>query len=363
VSIPLRIRRAEWVAGAFLLLAVVALLGSLVLLSRARGGFEATVTYHVVLGNGYGITPGGRVEMLGIDIGSIETLEITDDNRVTARLEIRERFAPRVREDSVARVKASLDLQGVLGGVGLSVSPGSVGAAPLPAGSTIAVAEPTSVADLVPVVPGDPLVEDLQALLHNARLLSDALADPKSPLRTLLDQSSALLAAVQDQQGSVGRLLADDGKLYDRLVGTLDGVERSLARLEKVLGRSDRLMGSASGMIDRSGEVMDKAGTMVESGGRVFADMGPVLDTTDKAMKDLDEAVKAFAETTAALEEVVRSLEPLVEDMDTMVRDMDDVARAAKRMWILRRHVRKAERAREPDAPAPAPAPEPAPAP
>lgn len=349
MSIPLRIRRAEWVAGAFLLLAVVALLGSLVFLSRASGGFEATVSYHVVLGNGYGITPGGRVEMLGIDIGTIETLEITDDNRVTARLEIRERFAPRVREDSVARVKASLDLQGVLGGVGLSVSPGSSGVARLPEGSTIAVVEPTSVVDLLPVVPDDPLLQDLQALLHNTRRLSEALGDPDSPLGKVLDQSSRLLAAVQDDKSSVGRVLADDGVLYERLLGTLDDVERSLARLEKVLGRSDRLMGSADTMIGRGGEVMDKAGTMVETGDRVFTEMGPVLDSTDKAMKDLDDAVKAFADTTAALEEVVRSLGPLVKDMDTMVRDMDDVAEAAKKMWVLRRHARKAER----EAPSP----------
>lgn len=340
MSIPLRIRRAEWVAGAFLLLAVVALLGSLVFLSRARGGFESTVSYHVVLGNGYGITPGGRVEMLGIDIGTIETLEITDDNRVTARLEIRERFATRLRDDSVVRVKASLDLQGVLGGVGLSVSPGSPTATPLPAGSTIAVVEPQSMVDLLPVVQGDPLLADLQALLSNTRRLSEALADPKSPLNDLLAQSSALLAAVQDEKGSVGRIMADDGQLYDRLLGTLDGVERSLTRLEKVLARSDRLMGSADDVIDRSAKVMDDAGTMVETGGRVFKDMGPVLDSTDTAMKDLDDAVKAFAETTAALEKVVRALEPLVSDMDEMVRDMDDVAESAKKMWLLRRRAR-----------------------
>lgn len=343
MSIPLRIRRAEWVAGAFLLLAVVALLGSLVLLSRARGGFEDTVSYHVVLANGYGITPGGRVEMLGIDIGTIETLEITEDNRVTARVEIRERFAARVREDSVARVKASLDLQGVLGGVGLSVSPGSAGATPLPEGSTLAVVEPSSVVDLLPVVPGDPLIEDLEGLISNTRRLSEALADPESPLNGLLEQSSALLAAVQDRKGSIGRVLADDGALYERLLGTLDDVERSLARLEKVLARSDRLVGSADDLVGKGDEVFDGAGTMVETGGRVFKDMGPVLDSTDTAMKDLDAAVKSFAETNAELAKVVRALAPLVDDMDEMVRDMDDVAEAAKKMWVLRRRARRRE--------------------
>ncbi|MCX4242655.1 MlaD family protein [Paraliomyxa miuraensis] len=347
MSIPFRVRRAEWVAGAFLLLAVIGLVGSLVLLSRAGSSFEATVRYDVVLTDGYGITPGGRVEMLGIDIGSIETLAITDDNRVTARLEIRERFATRVREGSVARVKASLDLQGVLGGVGLAVTPGPSDGAPLPEGSLIPVDEPNSFADLLPVVPGDPLVEDLEALLHNARKLSDALADPESPLRTLLDQSGKLLAAVQDEQSSIGRILKDDGQLYERLMGTLDDVEGSLERLEKVLARSGRLIGSADGMIGKGAEVMDEAGGMVEAGNAAFVGMAPVLDSTDAAMKELDEAVRAFAKTTRELQKVVEALGPLVEDMDEMVNDMDDVAEAAKKMWVLRRHARKAERQAE----------------
>lgn len=344
MSIPFRIRRAEWVAGAFLLLAVVALLASLVLLSRASGSFESTLSYHVVLTNGYGITPGSRVDMLGIDIGTIETLEITRDNQVTARIEIRESFADRVREDSVARVKASLDLQGVLGGVGLSLSPGSPATAALPEGSTIAVAEPRSVADLMPVVPGDPLVQDIEALVHNARKLSDALADDDSPLRELLEQSGALLAALQDRKSSIGQILHDDGELYQRLLGTLDGVERSIERLDKVLGRGNRLLGSADTMLDHSNAVFDKAGTMVETGDRVFNELSPVLVTTDTAMKELDEAIEAFAVSTVELTKVIKALQPLVDDMDTMVHDMDDVAKAAKKMWILRRQVRKAER-------------------
>ena len=347
MSIPFRIRRAEWVAGAFLLLMVVALVASLVLLSRARGSFEATVGYDVVLADGYGITPGGRVEMLGIAIGRIESLEITDDNHVAAHLEIRERFAARVREDSVVRVKASLDLQGVLGGVGLAVSPGSASAAALPPGSRIVVAEPRSVADLLPMVQGDPLVEDLEALVHNARRLSDALADPNSPLHGLLEQTGELLAAVQDRQGSVGRLLHDDGQLYERLLSTLDDVEGAIERLDKVLGRSGRLLGSADHMIDRGTEVMDEAGGMVKAGSEAFGGMGPVLDSTDAAMKELDEAIGAFAETTRELKAVIEALGPVIEDMDDMIEDMDDVAEAAKKIWPLRRHARRAERKRK----------------
>ncbi|MEX1364249.1 MAG: MlaD family protein, partial [Nannocystaceae bacterium] len=339
-----RIRRAEWVAGAFLLLAVVALVASLVTLSRARGSFEATVSYRVSLAHGYGITAGSRVEMLGIDVGRIERLEIDDDNRVAAELEIRERFAPRVREDSVVSVKASLDLQGVLGGVGLAITPGSTAAPVLAEGATLTVAEPESFADLLPMVGGDPLVEDLEALIHNARRMSDEVADPDSPLYHALAQVTALLEKVQDRKSTVGRLLQDDGELYTRLIGVLDEVDGSIARLDKVLARSDRLMRGADGMVDRGGTLVTDMGALVDDSAKVVAAVPPVLDDTDAAMKELSESVKAFGETTRRLTVVVEALGPLVEDMDDMVEDMDAVAEAAAKIWPLRRHARKAKR-------------------
>ncbi len=344
MSIPFRIRRAEWVASVFLLLAVVGLVASLVLLSRARGSFESTMAYRVTLADGYGIAPGGRVEMLGIDIGSIESLEITPDNEVQAWIEVRERFASRVRADSRARVKASLDLQGVLGGVGLSISPGSPDAEPLAAGAWVEVIEPRSVADLVPMVEGDPLMEDIEALVHNARVMTSEVADPDSPLRRLLEQSGALLAKIQDEKSTIGRILRDDGVMYDRMLGTLDEVDKSLARLDKVLARSGGLVRRADGMIDDSSAMLGKASTLIDDSGKMVADVTPVLDGTDAAMEDLSEAVLAFAETTRALTKVVQSLGPLVEDMDEMVRDLDEVAEATKKVYPIRRHIKRQDR-------------------
>lgn len=341
MSLPFRVRRAEWIAGAFVLLAVIGLVGSLVLLSRARGTFEPTVSYHVTLADGYGIATGSRVEMLGIEIGTIESLQITDDNKVAARLEIRERFAGRLRADSVARIKASLDLQGVLGGVGLSVSPGSPGADPLAPGDTIAVAEPKTVADLLPQVEGDPLMEDIEALIHNARNMSDQVADPNAPLQQALTQTIALLTALQDKKGTVGRVLADDGQMYDRLVTTLDSVETSLARLDRVLSRSGKLVGKADGLMTQGDELLVHADKMVGTSDRVMGKLDPVIGNTDTAMKDLDDAVLRFAETTAELQKVLQALGPVVEDMDKMVENMDEVAEAAKKVWPLRRHTRR----------------------
>ncbi|MCH9685732.1 MAG: MlaD family protein [Deltaproteobacteria bacterium] len=344
MSIPFRVRRAEWVAGVFLLLTVIALVGSLVLLSRARGNFDETARFEVVLAEGYGIAPGSRVEMLGIDVGIIDTLRITDDNRVSASIEIREPFVSRIRQDSRARVKASLDLQGVLGGVGLVISPGTAEFAALQPGDTVEVLEPRSFADLLPQVQGDPLVEDFEALIHNARMMTSEVADPNSPLRQLLEQSGALLAKVQDEKSTIGRVLQDDGEVYDRMLGTLDEVEKSLARLDRVLARSGGLVRRADGMFDDSKAMVDKAGRLMDDSGKVIAQVGPVLDGTDTAMKDLDEAVVAFAETTRALGEVVEALGPLVKNMDEMVRDMDEVAEAAKKVFPIRRHVKRQER-------------------
>ena len=44
MSVPFRIRRAEWVAGAMLIFIVTAVIGGLLLMSKGQGSFEARST-------------------------------------------------------------------------------------------------------------------------------------------------------------------------------------------------------------------------------------------------------------------------------------------------------------------------------
>jgi phospholipid/cholesterol/gamma-HCH transport system substrate-binding protein len=337
MAIPFRVRWAEWVAGVFVLATFAAVLGALVMLTSARGTFGGDVTFEVSLSDGHGIAPGGVVKMLGLPIGSIESVEITEDNRVRATLQVDAEFADRVRTDSVARIEASFGLEGMLAGVGFVISPGSAEAEPLSSGDTLQATEPNNISELLPGVVDDPLFADAQALLHNLRTLSDELADDKSDIRRMLKSAAAILEMVEKGDGTVGRILRDEGELYTRMLATMDEVDATLGRAQTTMTRSGKLVTQASSMMDDADGVLKSADTMTTTATGVFEKMNPVFDDAGDAMKNLDAAVVEFAKTTERLGK-------LIGQMDEVVADMATVTAAAKKVWPIRRHIRREDK-------------------
>ncbi len=343
MAIPWRVRWAEWVAGLFVLATFAAIVVALAVLTRAHGTMSGYTTLVATLDNGHGIAPGGPVKMLGIPIGTIDTVEITEDNRVRATLEIADEYAARISADSVARVEASFGLESMLAGVGFEVTPGPVGAAALQDGDALRVAEPDSIVDFLPGMADDPMVGDLQATLRNVRRLTDQLADEDSELRRVLVAAGNLLEQVEKGGGTVGKVLRDDGVLYDELITTMHEAQTTLADAKKLMARSGKLFDKSGKLIDDTsdvvadaGGVMKSADTMVTTATDVFGKMDPVMEDAGDAMKNLDEAVVEFAKTT---EELGR----LIGKMDEVIADMATVTAAAKKVWPIRRHVRKSE--------------------
>jgi ABC-type transporter Mla subunit MlaD len=334
MPIPFRVRHAEWIAGLFVLAAGAAVLVALLMLTHAKGILETHPVYYVTVQNGHGIAPGGPVKMLGIAIGTIEHVEITADRRVRARLEIKPAFAERIRADSEARIELSLGLEGMLAGVGFVVTPGSPEAEVLHSEAELPAREAESIADLLPLVADDPMLADIRALVHNARVLTDTIGESQAELKRALASATAVLEAVEKGDGTVGRLLHDDGELYDRLVTTMDKVDRTLDGVSATMGRSGKLMTKSEDLIAQADGLLESSDTMVDGATKVFGKMDPVMDEADAAMKDLGEAVRSFGKTT-------EQLGKLLVKMDAVVADMAQVAAATKKVWPIRRHLPK----------------------
>ena len=334
MPIPFRVRHAEWIAGLFVLAAGVAVLVALLVLTRATGTFEDHPVYSVTVQDGHGIAPGGPVKMLGIAIGTIERVEITEDRKVRARLEIKPAFADRIRADSEARIEVSLGLEGMLAGVGFVVTPGSPEAPALESEAEIPAREAESVADLLPLVSGDPMLADIRALVHNARVLTDSLGESQTELRRAVASAANVLEAIEKGDGTVGRLLHDDGELYDRLLHTIEKVDGTLDDASGMMRQSGKLMKKSDDLVARADGLLESSDAMVGDASKVFGKMDPVMDEADEAMKNLNEAVLSFGKTTKQLGE-------LLVKMDEVVADMAQVAAATKKVWPIRRHLPK----------------------
>ena len=332
MAVPFRIRRAEWVAGTLVVVTALTLVIGLLLVARARGTFTEHTEYWVTMEQGYGLAPGATVEMLGIEVGKIDKVEIDERNAVQVHFAIDDDYARRIRSDSVVRVKMSLGLQTMLGGVGLTVSPGSSEAGPAPDDGHLQVVEPSKVTDLLPGVGGDEMIADVEAILANTRTLTDDLARPDSELRQLIVNVALLVDALNKGEGTIGKLLQDDAALYTKLTTTLEEVESTLDETQRLMGKGGKLLDKSDAALTTSADLLEKTDGVLTVADGAVKKVDPVLEDTGKAMESLGEAVASFGQAT-------RELSDVLEKMDRVVDQLDEITRATKKVFPIRRHL------------------------
>lgn len=344
MSVPFRIRRAEWVAGAMVILVATAIMVSLLFASGGRGTFDRPTQYRLMLDDGHGVTEGSRVQMLGIDVGRVSGVKITEDNKVEVDLEIRARFATKIRADTRATLQASFGLQGVLSGIGVALTPGSAEAAALDPGGTISAIEPEHIADMLPGFSSDPLVQDLEVLIRNLRVLTDEATDPEGSLRQALDSLATVSKRIEAGEGTAGKMLSDDAALYGDITEALDDVSTTLARVDGlvrkgsgVVDKSSRAMDDADDLVEGADALVASADAMVQTAGDVLEKTGPVLEHTDDAVGELSTVLSTFGDATGDLQTVTKKL-------DTLIEKMIVVTEAAGRVYPIRRQIRRARR-------------------
>ena len=108
--------------GIFILVAVGAFLGMIYALGARARLFEAKYTIHAEFTEVGGLTEGATVRLAGVQIGRVSDVNLPGQpgGKVRVALAIAERFADRVRKDSVARIET----QGLLGDQFIALEPG-----------------------------------------------------------------------------------------------------------------------------------------------------------------------------------------------------------------------------------------------
>jgi phospholipid/cholesterol/gamma-HCH transport system substrate-binding protein len=110
--------------GLFLAIALALGILATVMLGGTKGLFEDYYKLHCSFGDVAGLRQGASVRLAGIDVGEVTTIRLPDDPQVKdifVQLSMNASFAPRIREDSIARIET----EGMLGDKYISISVGS----------------------------------------------------------------------------------------------------------------------------------------------------------------------------------------------------------------------------------------------
>jgi phospholipid/cholesterol/gamma-HCH transport system substrate-binding protein len=299
-----RIRFADQIVGAFIILALLVLVVVIVLLGRSQRWFARDPHYKAYFESAAGLSPNMDVQYRGFPIGSVKTRRLVADDRVEVDFTIFDSYAGRVTKGSLVELQASpiglgnrflfypglgtvqveegsaiprrgtpeakeLALRGLtsitesgddisillsragsllehFNGIAAQLEEALAGTSDTAIGRIIGSVEGSL--ESLPGITGDAeaLLADLQRnldpILANVQSLTDQLADPNGTIGSLLDGEGALNTSLESILGSVTGMLQSLERTVEFLPGQLPQIAGLITEVRTVLHSVEGLL-------------------------------------------------------------------------------------------------------------------------
>jgi phospholipid/cholesterol/gamma-HCH transport system substrate-binding protein len=335
--------------GIFVIVALLAFLGTIYALGARARLFESRYTIYADFTQVAGLVEGATVRLAGVQIGRVTGVRLPPEpgGRVRVVMSVASRYANRVRRDSTARIAT----QGLLGDKIVEITLGTADAPTLQSGEAIATRDPFEMGDAI--TEGAQTIKSVTALAEALRQSAETLnrsgvvEDAASALRKLNDtlvSTQALLDRVQRGEGAVGVLTsAQSTAAAKRLVALMerlgkvgdrpsdeDGLLAALLFDPKYRAILDEVRETAHNLRVVSDRVLGGRGTL---GGLVKDE--PDDGGLRPAVRDLRVALANFREITTKINEGEGTIGGLVVD-PTVYEQLVTVLEGAQRSAVLR---------------------------
>lgn len=227
-------------------------LALLIFLLTGNVGLGRKIVLKSYFDNAGGLRVGAPVRLHGVDIGNVTGIRI-DANRKLTPVEITMKVNTKyddLRKDSTA----ALSTAGVLGETFVDIDSARATGAMAQEGDTLRASEQPDIQDVVRTTEGT---------LKN--------------MQTLLTRADRILGFVESGQGSIGKLIYDDG-LYRRLnsaVNEFQAVGNSISQGKGTVGKlimSDELYNKANASVDKLNRIVDELNAGQGTAGKFLKD-------------------------------------------------------------------------------------------
>lgn len=206
----IKFNKFERIAGLFILTAIVGTLLVAISVAIKQGWFEEKIYFHTTFENADGIHPGTVVQMAGLRAGSVEDIDLLDNNQIKVSFYVHGKFKDRIKKDSVAQLIRPF----IIGDRVLEVTVGGEGIAKLPENSQMKSEE----------------TMDIMTLMSGKKMGSYL-----NKVSSLLENLHEVLVAFSDKSRTQSVV-----KMFDRLdplLANLDGMSTEVTKLGKELNK------------------------------------------------------------------------------------------------------------------------------
>jgi phospholipid/cholesterol/gamma-HCH transport system substrate-binding protein len=249
------VRWSQLKVGVIVLVSTVILVTMLFLMtsSSGLGILSKKITVTTYFENAAGLKEGAAVNLQGVTIGTVKSVEITSDparklTPVRVTMKLNGKYQDALREDS----KADLTTVGVLGDTVVNVNSQSAVGPPLRDGDELHTLETPNIQDVVKASQGT--IEQLNVILAKMNAVVDNLQSGKGSVGQLInnpelydkathtvEELDLLERNLNAGRGTVGKLLTDDS-LFVRLDGTAAKLDEIATALQSGKGTAGKIL-------------------------------------------------------------------------------------------------------------------------
>ncbi len=307
--------RREFKVGLLFLAAVIVLGCAVFLIGRRDHVFSTKNEYTISFDQVGGLTEGAVVQLSGVGVGQVEQIDLPPTvatGALTITISIERRYAERVREDSVARIKTL----GLLGDKFIEITSGTPGSPVIPPGGRIKAAPPTNVDQLISS--GEDFVDNIVAISISLR---------------------AMLTRMESGEGVIGQLTAE-GETAENMRNTLRALEHVLVRMERGEGTLGKLLNDDEVFrrLDSTLGRLEASATAIEQGqgalGLLISDE-ETRARLERTLANLDQASESLVELGEAFEEGDGLLPKLLHDPEYGDQVAEDLRQMASNLRLI----------------------------
>ncbi|MDR0561182.1 MAG: MlaD family protein [Spirochaetaceae bacterium] len=304
-----RIRFADQIVGVFLVAAVLALLGIIVMLGKTQRWFAKDYYYKTYFDSAAGLSLNMAVQYKGLAVGKVTSVKLTPDERIEVGFSIQEAYNNRVKRGSMVDLSVSPIGLGnqfrFYSGLGEALQEGEfIPAVNSPEGKTLI----QSGLARLPAQEGDIAV--LLAQVHT--LLTDVEAalkgtDQTSLGRTLLGVEGTIASLDNAMKG------AEDVPLGRTLLGVEDKVEK----IGPILADVNRITGDITKVTEQLNAPDGTVANLLNGDGPVYTNLESMLVSLSGILRDIDKTTDPLPANVAVILADVRQALKTAEDVLT----------------------------------------------
>jgi len=298
--------------GIFVAFGLVIFIAAVYYLGSQQNLFSDSTKLYAKFGNVNGLKIGNNIRYAGINVGTVNEIEIINDTTILVTMMIDKDASTFIKENSQAEVSS----EGLMGNKIVTVSNGSTSAGAINEGDTLPSVDPIQI---------DEIMRTVSKTGQNVLSISNDIA--------------GMIDAITSGQGMLGKLIADSStvesfteitRTFDRSVNNLSTMSDDLTFLTSQIKQGEGALGklitdeSFAHEIGRMSDTLKVATTYISS---ITRDLAKFSDK----LSDSDGAINMLLEDTAT----AQNLQNTILNINQMAQEVEITAQKVNNSWLL----------------------------